>query len=143
MVNVIVVVIHFLLPLQSELVVVDRAGLSVSDEVTQAGRGRVSLFDRLTRDRGMFCDGGASKSGGPVETGWGMISLSVKGSFSSAVITCGVLVGSGSGWGVVGAGRWASSCGVCRSICGGSSSSSLDLLGPDLLWGSDWATDEW
>ena len=77
---------------------------------------RVSLFDRLTGDRGLFCDGGASRSGGPVETGWGMISLSVKGSFSSAVITGGGLVGSGSGWGVVRAGRWVSSCGVCRRI---------------------------
>ena len=118
--------------------------------------GRVSLFDRLTGDRGLFCVGGASWSGDPVETGWGMISLSVEGSFSSAVITLGgnepglegvfftlvgelyisgilivngvpggALVGSGSDWGVVRAGRWTSSCGVCRCIRGGSRSSSL------------------
>ena len=78
-----------------------------------------------------------------------MVSLSVEGSFSSAVITFGGnepglegvfftlvgelyvsgflivngvtgrgLAGSGSGWGegVVRAGHWASSCGVCRCI---------------------------
>ena len=86
----------------------------------------------------------------------GVISLSVEGSFSSAVITLGGnepglegvfftlvgelyvsgilivtgvpgggLVGSESDWGVVRAGRWTSSCGVCRCIRGGSRSSSL------------------